>query len=404
MHALLSWVRSSLRRRDRPWVSVGLDLGPEFASWVILSGSQACAAFVVRAERLALPEGLVEAGRITQPTDLGHWLGQAVQELGCAVDVLSIGIDDTWITSHRLSLAKGLTQDDVSFQLLADVHSALAEGADVRIDYCLEPLQASTSELAYQVQSVPRVWVTDAQQLARAARLNLVSLMSRAQAGGLAQKHESLGSASTAMGPLVADHAVALGLALSAWGDVEFNLLPHRETMQRTARRMWQREALAGCVGGACLAAGFAVTLNGMTETLQAKLPPSEREAATRAHDTAKQAHDQLNAMAQRANAQANWLLGQQGLQASTLTWHRQLGQAAPGVWVSHVSQKGGQWSVQGEALSSHHAQQWVRRLGELDIWAKPPQLPALQLTQAVSQQGVPVWQFQVDAELKGVR
>ena len=235
----------------------------------------------------------------------------------------------------------------------------------------------------------------EAQQLARAARLNLVVLMSRAHANHLAQR-SALSTAD--------DHAVALGLALSAWTPPEFNFFPYRDMAKKAERLAWLRLACACCVAGACLAVVWVMTLHSMTDALQAKWPPSERVAATRAHQAAKQTLDQLNHVTQRANAQADWLAKQQGLQAATLTWHRLLGQPAPGVWVSQVTQKGAQWSVQGEALSSHHAQQWVRGWGELDIWAKPPQLPAVQLTQAVSHQGVPVWRFQVEAELKEVR
>ena len=401
MHALLSWMGSSLRWRQRSRFSMGLDLGPEFACWVILSGSQAGAMSVVSAERLALPPDLVAAGRITQPTALGLWLRQALQERGCALDVLSIGVDDAWITSHRVSLAQGLAQEDVTFQLMAEIQSALPDGGGVRIDYRLDPLQASASELTYAVQSVPSTLVTDAQELARVARLNLVSLSSREQAASLANKHDTWGATAAVVEPLVAGHDVALGLALSAWTPAEFNVLPHRDMAQKAARLGFLRSLSGFCLAGVCLALVLVATLTAMTDALQAKSPPHARDAATRAHQAAKQMHAQLTGMAQRVSAQAHWLSGQQRLQASTLAWHRLLAQPAPGVWVSHVTLKGVQWSVQGEALSSHHAQQWVRRWGELDIWAKPPQLPALQLTQAVSQQGLPVWQFQVEAELK---
>jgi len=395
MHALLSWVTSFLRWRQRTRVSMGLNLGPEFASWVILSGSQSSAAYLVCAEPLALPPGLVEEGRITQPTELGLWLRQALLERSWAIDELSIGLDDAWISSHRVNMAQGLAQDDVLFQLMAEVQSVMPEGADICIDYCLAPVQGPGPDLAYQVQSIPSAFVREAQQLACAARLNWGALMSRAQANQLASTSEL---------SMATDHAVALGLALSAWTSAEFNFSPHRDMAQKAARLAWLRLASAGCIAGACLAVVLVVTLSLMTDALHAKWPPNERDSATRAHQAAKQTHDQLNSVAQRAHAQADWLSRQQGLQASTLAWHRLLGQPSPGVWVSQVKQMGAQWSVQGEALSSHHAQQWVRRWGELDIWTQPPQLPAVQLTQAFSHQGVPVWRFQVEAELKGVR
>lgn len=395
MHALLSWVSSFSRGRQRSRLSMGVDLGPEFARCVVLSGAQANALSLVSEETLALPPHLIEAGRITDPTALGLWLRQVLLERRWAIDVLSMGLDDAWITSHRVSLSEGLAQDDVMFQLMVEVQSALPDGADICIDYRVASLQDSAPELTYQVQSTPRAFVREAQQLARAARLNLVALMSRAHANRLAQR-SALSTAD--------DHAVALGLALSAWTPPEFNFSPYRDMAQKNAQLAWLRLSCACCVAGSCLAVVWVMTLNSMTDALQAKWPPSERVAATRAHQAAKQTLDQLNHVTQRANAQADWLAKQQGLQAATLTWHRLLGQPTPGVWVSQVTQKGAQWSVQGEVLSSHHAQQWVRRWGELDIWAKPPQLPAVQLTQAVSPQGLPVWRFQVEAELKEVR
>ena len=395
MHALLSWVSSLTRGRQRSRLSMGLDLGPEFARCVVLSGSQVNALSLVSEESLALPPGWVEAGRITQPTALGLWLRQVLLERCWAIDVLSMGLDDAWITSHRVSLPEGLAQDDVLFQLMVEVQSALPDGAEVCIDYGAASRQGAAPELSYQVQSTPLAFVRETQQLAGAARLNLLVLMSRAHANHLAQRSAL---------SMAADHPVALGLALSAWTPPEFNFFPYRDMAKKAARLTWLRLACACCVAGGCLAVVWVMTLSSLTDALQAKWSPSERAAATRAHQAAKQTLDQLNHMTQRANAQADWFAKQQGLQAMTLSWHRLLGQPAPGVWVSQVTQKGTQWSVQGEALSSHHAQQWVRRWGELDIWAKPPQLPAVQLTQAVSHQGVPVWRFQVEAELKEVR
>ena len=404
MHALFRGIGSSLRWRQRPRISVGLDLGSEFTSWVILCGSQADASSVVCAERLALPLGWVEAGRIAQPTEMGLWLRQTLLERGWAAEVLSIGVDDAWITSHRVNLAQDLTQDDVLFQLMAEIQAARPDGAEVTIDYRVAPQQASAAELTYEVQSVPRTLVNEAQQLARAARLNLVSLSPRAQASSLAQQNKTWDAESALIAPLLAGHDVALGLALSAWTPAQLNWLPHRDTAHKAARLGWLRQASVCGWVGVSLAIVLVVTLDAMTDALQAKLTESTRLAGTRAHASAQQAHAQLTRMAQRANAQADWLSGQRRWQASTLAWHHLLAQPAPGVWVSHLAQKGVQWSVHGDALSSHHAQQWVQGWAALDIWAKPPQLPALQLTQTVSQQGVPVWQFQVEAELKEVR
>ena len=79
----------------------------------------------------------------------------------------------------------------------------------------------------------------------------------------------------------------------------------------------------------------------------------------------------------------------------------RVLSQATSGVWVSGVSQQGSRWSLQGEALSSAHAQQLVQQLKALDIWTQGPELPQLQLMPTVSRVGLPVWQFRIEADLK---
>lgn len=267
MHALLSWVSSFLRGRQRSRLSMGLDLGPEFARCVVLKGSQASALSLVSEEFLALPLGLVEAGRITDPTALGLWLRQALLERRWDIDVLSVGLEDAWITSHRVSLPEGLAQDDVMFQLKVEVQSALPDGADICIDYRLEPLQGPASALSYLVQSTPRAYVREAQQLARAARLNSVVLMSRAHANHLAQR-SALSTAD--------DHAVALGLALSAWTPPEFNFFPYRDMAKKAARLAWLRPACACCVAGACLAVVWVMTLHSMTDALK----PSGHQAS----------------------------------------------------------------------------------------------------------------------------
>jgi hypothetical protein len=77
------------------------------------------------------------------------------------------------------------------------------------------------------------------------------------------------------------------------------------------------------------------------------------------------------------------------------------LSQSAQGVWVVSVKQQGTRWTVQGEALSSTHAQQLVQQLKALDIWAQRPELPQLQVLPAASTTGLPVWQFRIEADLK---
>ena len=68
---------------------------------------------------------------------------------------------------------------------------------------------------------------------------------------------------------------------------------------------------------------------------------------------------------------------------------------------MASVKQQGTRWTVQGEALSSSHAQQLVKQLKALDIWAQAPELPQLQVMPSLSTTGLPVWQFRIEADLK---
>jgi hypothetical protein len=56
---------------------------------------------------------------------------------------------------------------------------------------------------------------------------------------------------------------------------------------------------------------------------------------------------------------------------------------------------------VQGEALSSDHAQQLTQQLEALGIWAQAPELVQVQVMSSVSSTGLPVWHFRIEANLK---
>ena len=126
-----------------------------------------------------------------------------------------------------------------------------------------------------------------------------------------------------------------------------------------------------------------------------------ESQILFRAFDDAQKAHAQAKTLQQNSVELANWLKARQALQSQSLQWSRVLSHAAQGVWVASVKQQGTRWTVQGEALSSNHAQQLVQQLQALDIWAQAPELPQLQVMPAMSTTGLPVWQFRIEADLK---
>jgi hypothetical protein len=106
----------------------------------------------------------------------------------------------------------------------------------------------------------------------------------------------------------------------------------------------------------------------------------------------------------QRAKAQGEWLNAQHLQQQHTVQWHDALRQASHKLWVSHLRQDQARWVVQGEALSATQVQQWTTQLAALPVWQRAPEVHQLQFVRSASAGGGWVWQFRIDAELKGVR
>jgi hypothetical protein len=147
------------------------------------------------------------------------------------------------------------------------------------------------------------------------------------------------------------------------------------------------------------LAAGFAMVIASAADTKYQHM--GDVVASARAYDAAHKAHAQAQSLQARQAEQARWLKTRKDLQLQSLKWSRVLSQSAHGVWVASVKQQGTRWTVQGEALSSSHAQRLVQQLKALDIWAQAPELPQLQVMPAMSTTGLPVWQFRIEADLK---
>jgi type IV pilus assembly protein PilN len=249
------------------------------------------------------------------------------------------------------------------------------------------------------VQAAPRPQVDALQQVAQAAGLKVRVIEPRHDAARRTEQRHVLAALPPASVALALQCNEAFGLALRAWHDEGVNFLPHRQDAQRALRRAWMLRMALWAVAGALLAASFAVAVASVAENKRQHL--GDAAASASEFDDAQKAHVQAKAAHERRAAQARWLKTRQFLQSHSLQWSRVLSQAAQGVWVSSVKQQGTRWTVQGEALSSSHAQQLVQQLKVLDIWAQAPELPQLQVTPVVPSTGLPVWQFRIEADLK---
>ncbi len=392
-----SWLPRSQARRLSV---VGLDIGPDICSLVVLSGSPSQPDSVCCAERLALPDGLVAHGEVLQSVAMGEWLRHYLDEGDYQPSEAYIGLDSACVSNHLVTLAAGLSPDDVAFQLQAEVQSVLpGYVGEVCIDYAVDTEPAAAGEQGYLVQAASRPQVEALQRVAQAAGLKARVIEPRHDAARRTEQSHALAALPQASVALALQCDEAFGLALRAWHDEGANLLPHREDAQHVLRRAWLLGVAVCAMGGAFLAAGFAFAMASAAETKYHHLDDSV--ASARAYDDAQKAHAQAKVVDERRAEQVRWLKARQDLQSQSLKWSRVLSHAAQGVWVASVKQQGTRWTVQGEALSSTHAQQLVQQLKSLDIWAQAPELPQLQVVPAVSTTGLPVWQFRIEADLK---
>ncbi len=398
-----SWLPGKRRR-----CVLGFDVGLTSCRLVVLSGSQSHPDMVCCAEQLQFPaDDWVTQGHVWHAEELGHWLRLHLQQGGYDVEGMYVCLEDACISHHRVTLPAELSDDDVTFQVLAEVQALLGvSAADLSIDFGLESASAeSVSEsdvrhLVYRAAAVQRFRVEALQRAAKAAHIKLCAVECRSEAVRRTQGPGVLALLPAAGVAMALQCDAAFGLALGAWGSRAFNFLPHRAMADIALRQAWWLGIVACVVGGAFLATGFALVMaSSTTLTLGAA---ANRGAIAASHNSAQTAHTQAQLEQKQLEQHTQWRQTQQLLNLQTVQWVRVLDQGSQGVSVIHVEQQGARWQVQGEALSSVHATQVVQQLAALAIWTKPPALSQLQIKTAPLTTGLPVWQFRIEAELKG--
>ena len=396
----MPWTSWLPRSRQRRLSVLGLDVGPDVCSVVVLSGSLSEPDSVSCAERLDLPDGLVAHGEVLRSEALGLWLKSFLEAGDHQPEVAYVGLSDAWVSNHLVTLAAGLSAADVAFQLQAEVQSLLpAHAPEVCIDFVPDTEPAPAGQQRYLVQATARPLLEAMQQVAHVAGLTAKAVEPRGDAAQRVEQGQAFAQLPAASVALALQCHEAFGLALRAWHDHGANFLPHQAEAQHVLRRAWLLGLAVCSMGGAVLAAGFAIVIASAAETKYQHM--GDVAASARAYDAAHKAHAHAKSLQARQAEQARWLKARKDLQSQSLKWSRVLSQSAQGVWVASVKQQGTHWTVQGEALSSSHAQKLVQQLKGLDIWAQAPELPQLQVMPAVSTTGMPVWQFRIEADLK---
>jgi hypothetical protein len=295
----------------------------------------------------------------------------------------------------------------VAFQLQQETRQVFAEHARTfALDYEMDPdaPEAASTSVRYLVGACPQVCADSWLAVAQAGGLSLAALEPRRDAlARVSQPHLTQRMAQASL-TLVLHCEAALGLALAGWGQVSYNFLRHRPLgFIALCRAGWIGIGVCA-MGGAMLAAGFALVMTASVHAMQHRL--QQGQPAARVLAQAREKHERAQAAQKLQAQQDQWLHKRQTAQAQSLAWTEALTQASQGIWISHIQQRGEHWWLEGEALSSQHAQRLLGHLKALDIWVKAPELPHLQLgTSAVAGQTTTsrssVWIFRIEAELK---
>jgi len=216
----MRWISWLPRSRQRRLNVVGLDVGPDVCSLVVLSGSSAQPDSVCCAERLELPEGLVSQGEVLQCAELGQWLRTYLEAGDYQAESVYLGLDSACVSNHLVTLAAGLSPEDVAFQLQAEVQSVLSEFApEVCLDYSVDTEPAAAGEQRYLVQAAPRLRVDALQRVAQLAGLKAAVVEPRQDAVHRAALSHALATLPQASAALALQCEEAFGLALRAWQD-----------------------------------------------------------------------------------------------------------------------------------------------------------------------------------------
>lgn len=403
MQRLGSLLRKHAARRR---CVAGLDVSADGVRLVILEGDAQLPHTVCCAEKLAMPQPWVVDGRVQSPQALVHWLQQFLQDNDYSVQRWFIGLTDDQVRYHSVSLPAGLSVEDVAFQLQLETREVFADLAssfalDYEID--LDPGNSSAASLRYLVGACPQACADSWLAFARMGNFQVAALEPRRDAlSRLGHAHLTGGMPAVSVA-LALQCDVALGLALAGWAKVGYNFLPHRPLWFKALRRACWLGMAVCAMGGAMLAAGFALVMSASADATQQQL--QHDQSAEKALAQARQGYRQAQATQKLQTQRAQWVRQRQAQQAHSLAWSQTLSQASQGIWVSHIQQQGERWQIEGEALSSSHVQRLLGQFQALDIWAKPPELPQLHIgpgsVSGDAASSASVWIFRIEGELK---
>ena len=396
----MNWVSRlfhALTRRANTLTVLGIEMHEAGVHLLVLTGARQSPERVCICEYLHPPLGCVMNAEVLLPEKLGAWLRDWLNAsvLLDELEAVYVGVQEHEVQQHQVRLAEGLSEEDVAFQLSVEVESlASPSNSPMNFDY----ITSSQAPNVFDVRMVSKALTDACESMANALGLPLLGLEALKEARQRTRTPSVLKSFTAENLMVGLQSEAAFGLALGAWHKPLFNFTPHRQRALQLQKRSGLSR-LARCF----LLAAFVmcVTAWGLSLWAQAKQNNLADGVSTAAYEKAQQTYLQMQSVEQGDEAQRKGLAKRQVLQAQTLAWNRVLSHDMTGVWVMRVQQREGHWSMQGEALSASHAHLVLRQLQDLSIWQQAPDFSQLQLAPNVSNTGVPVWQFRIEAQLK---
>ena len=389
------------RKVDR-FCSAGVSLSDGRIQLVVIAGAGDGPQEIYCAEHLAAPHHLILDSSLIKPLELGAWLKKYLIERDLEPQHISFSVSQTEVSSCELTLPAELSQEDLAFQLTAELLQGHLELADqFSVDYQAVDVDAATNpsgNVAYRAAMIKSEHLTAFKQCAKAASLPIYAIETSASA---LQRLMAFGeflnqSHVTASGVLLCQEAC--GLALSPWAqDEAFNFYPYRLELLQRQHRHWAFQMLAGLGLGVLLSATLSTCLAYKAEAVMGNM--TEGHAISQALSRSKLKQQALQQTLDKKIKAQEWLDSHNEKQRQAQIWHLALSQMGSGIWISDIQVQHANWVIQGESLSAESVHQAIEQLGALPVWVQKPALEQLKLS---SEAAMPVWGFKALGELKG--
>ena len=380
----------------------GLSLSNGLAQLVVITGGRNAPEQVYCAEHLAATATFVSQPDLAHPTELGVWLKKYLVERDLAPQHISFSVSDASVDSCVLKLPAELSQEDLAFQLTAELLHGRVQLADqFCVDY--QPLAASPNkeeqrEVTYRAAMTQSAQVRAFKQVAKAMGLPIYAIEPSADALLRLASFGDFVSQPNVAASGVLQCQEACGLALSAWSqDDAFNFYPYRLELQQREHRMWAFQLMACVSVGVLLAATLSAGLAYKTDHVMSSL--KESFSVKQALDSTQKKHEQLQQIFKLHTQTQQWLVGHNAQRQQGNLWRSALSQMGSDIWISDLQVQHKDWIIQGEALSAEGVHQALAQLGALPVWSQKPMVERLRIS---SESSLPVWGFKAFGELKG--